>query len=408
MPKIGLRILKSAIAVFLCFMVYLVRDAGIPFYSAIAAVLCMQPEMGDSKAKAKSRIIATLIGGIAGMLMLYVFQNYLFDESDFIRFTLISFMIIPLIYTTVLIKQTGSAYLTCVVFMCVTVSHAGDASPFVFAINRMIDTLIGIFIALFVNAFHMPHRQHKDVLIEVPIALLLEENHLMSTHTKVHLNHCIDEGAHIVLTSHHTPSGILQRTKGLHGPLECILMDGVIRYEIASDHVQALQKLSVPIWNHVYDVLRKHAVYPFLYEVKDEMLYVHFEQFTNSIMEEVYQDTKKAGGKHYVHHEHPLDAILHQEMCAMMLIEEATRMEEIQQLLAPFVQEITWIQYPMQNYPAMRMLRIYPHTIASHDVIEDIKQQLHLQEVYKVRSQEKNKVEAVVKEIEQVFHKRVK
>ena len=43
-PKIGLRMIKSAVAVFLCFVIYLLRGQhGMPFYSAIAAVLCMQP-----------------------------------------------------------------------------------------------------------------------------------------------------------------------------------------------------------------------------------------------------------------------------------------------------------------------------------------------------------------------------
>ncbi len=47
-PKIGMRLIKTAIAVFLCFLVDFFRDGGTPFYSAIAAILCMQPELGSS------------------------------------------------------------------------------------------------------------------------------------------------------------------------------------------------------------------------------------------------------------------------------------------------------------------------------------------------------------------------
>ena len=63
MPKVGLRILKSALAVFLCFVVYLVRQDGMPFYSAIAAVLCMQPYVRHSFTAALNRTVGTLIGG---------------------------------------------------------------------------------------------------------------------------------------------------------------------------------------------------------------------------------------------------------------------------------------------------------------------------------------------------------
>ena len=82
MPKVGMRMVKSAIAVFLCFVVFIIRgNNGIPFYSAIAAVLCMQPEVSDSMSKGKSRIISTLIGGCLGMVMLYFFQKLILHTS---------------------------------------------------------------------------------------------------------------------------------------------------------------------------------------------------------------------------------------------------------------------------------------------------------------------------------------
>ena len=95
MPKVGMRMVKSAIAVFLCFVVFIIRgNNGIPFYSAIAAVLCMQPEVSDSMSKGKSRIISTLIGGCLGMVMLYFFQTYFTYQQDFLRYTIYPIMII--------------------------------------------------------------------------------------------------------------------------------------------------------------------------------------------------------------------------------------------------------------------------------------------------------------------------
>lgn len=74
-PKIGMRLIKTAIAVFLCFLVDFFRDGGTPFYSAIAAILCMQPELDSSLKVGKERIIATVIGGIVGIAML-AFERY--------------------------------------------------------------------------------------------------------------------------------------------------------------------------------------------------------------------------------------------------------------------------------------------------------------------------------------------
>lgn len=408
MPKIGQRIIKSAIAVFLCFVVYLVRGAGIPFYSAIAAVLCMQPEMGEALAKAKSRIIATFIGGIIGMLMLYLFQSYIPVEQELLRYTLISIMIIPLIYITVILKQPASAYLTCVVFMCITVSHIGDESAFIFGCNRIIDTLIGIFIALFINSIHMPHKKQTSILIEVPLQLLEETDGSISTYTKVHLNRCIKDGAHLLLISRHTPSGIISRTKGLQTPLECVLMDGTLRYEIGNQCCYALQTMKENTWKSVVIQLQRKGIHPFLYQVKDELLYVHYDIFSNSFMEDIYQKTKKLPGKHYVHHEHPVLEVVHQDMIAMMLIDREEVMEEIKQVLRPFLEKITWIQYPMEKEKGLCMLRIYPHSIATLDTSDEICKDLQLTSVYKLRQTEKvASTKKGMKEIERIFHKGV-
>lgn len=404
MPRIGQRIIKSAIAVFLCFVVYLLRGEGIPFYSAIAAVLCMQPEMGEAYAKAKSRIIATLLGGVVGMIMLYLFQQYLPQDEEFIRYILISIMIIPLIYSTVILKQPASAYLTCVVFMCITVSHSTDESAFLFGTNRIIDTLIGIFIALFINAIHFPYRKHKRILIEVPFMLLEEEDHTLSTYTKIHLNRCIKEGAQLLLTSSHTPSGIISHTEGLQTPLECVLMDGTLRYEIGTHMCWALQCIPELVWKQVYLQLQSKGIHPFLYQVRDGLLYVHYDQFTNSFMEDIYNKTKALSGKHYVFHEHPVLQVMHQDITSMMLIDREERMEEIKQSLRAYVQDITWIQYPMEEHVCM--LRMYPHTIASLDTTNEIRNTLQLDSVYKVRQGSENKnTKAIIKEIERVFHK---
>ena len=61
---------KTAVAVFLCFAIDAFRGGGIPFYSAIAAVLCLQPSWQSSTQKARERTVATFLGGLAGMLVL--------------------------------------------------------------------------------------------------------------------------------------------------------------------------------------------------------------------------------------------------------------------------------------------------------------------------------------------------
>ncbi|MEG2354138.1 MAG: FUSC family protein [Clostridium sp.] len=156
MPRIGMRIIKSSIAVFVCLLIGLLRGGGIPFYSAIAAILCMQPQVSNSLKVAKNRIMGTIIGGVFGMVILLVERSFIPNTMPILQYLLISFSIIPLIYITVLIEKKAVSYITCVVFLSVTVSHGIDINPYAFTLNRILDTLIGIFISLGVNTMWMP------------------------------------------------------------------------------------------------------------------------------------------------------------------------------------------------------------------------------------------------------------
>ncbi|SHK07895.1 FUSC family protein [Hespellia stercorisuis] len=149
--KIGRRIWKTVIAVYVCFFIDTVRGAGVPFYAAIAAILCMQRNKHESLQTAKNREIATILGGFCGLLFL-IFEQYVYHFSVIlIRYAVLSVLLIPIIQISLWLHQEKGTFLMCVVFLCVTVTHAGDINPVSFAGNRIIDTTIGIVVALIVN-----------------------------------------------------------------------------------------------------------------------------------------------------------------------------------------------------------------------------------------------------------------
>lgn len=151
--KIGGRTVKTVIAVFLCFLVDSVRKSGVPFYAAIAAILCIQRNPEDSVKVAVNREVATIIGGIWGMLILSIERNIYVIPYELLRYLFLSLMLIPIINFSVFIKQEKGTFLMCVVFLCITVTHGNDENPLTFGLNRIVDTTIGIVIALLVNQF---------------------------------------------------------------------------------------------------------------------------------------------------------------------------------------------------------------------------------------------------------------
>lgn len=147
---IGMRVIKTVIAVYLCFLISFLRN-GIPFYSAIAAILCMQNDHSNSFKTGKSRMIGTLIGGAYGFLAIILIDFINIELFNYIHYLILSLFLIPIIYTNVFLKVNSSTYISCVVFFSITVSHGGDITPMYFTLNRIVDTSIGIVVSLIIN-----------------------------------------------------------------------------------------------------------------------------------------------------------------------------------------------------------------------------------------------------------------
>lgn len=162
LPKIGLRIIKTVVAVFLCFVISELRQESIPFYSAISAILCMQPDIANSLKVGLSRTVGTCIGGLFGLGVLILEKAFLPINLIFVQYFIVSICLIPLIYLTVILHQTASTYITCVVFLSITIAHGADVTPHIFAINRMLDTFIGIFVSLGINIIWRAKKERQN------------------------------------------------------------------------------------------------------------------------------------------------------------------------------------------------------------------------------------------------------
>ena len=124
MPKIGMRMVKTAIAVAICLAIYQLRgEQGVPVFSTIAALICMQPQVENSVTVAFNRIVGTLIGAAMGLLVLYLLQ-WIPEAYDWMSGLVISLAMIPTLYLTVVLKKTGAAAMAGVVLLSVTLAES--------------------------------------------------------------------------------------------------------------------------------------------------------------------------------------------------------------------------------------------------------------------------------------------
>lgn len=154
-PKTDINIIKSSVGVLLGFIIYLIRGKeGTPFYTALSVLWCMQPYSSNIK-----RTLGTMIGAFYGLITILLEYYFLPFKNDFIRYLSISILLIPVIYTTVLINKKKSTYFSCVVFLSIVVNHLSDKNPYFFVFNRVLDTMIGIVIALVINTIKIPFKK---------------------------------------------------------------------------------------------------------------------------------------------------------------------------------------------------------------------------------------------------------
>lgn len=308
-PHIGLRIVKTAIAVFLVLMVfYFLPWTRTPFYAAIAAVLCTQPMIENTKTAARNRVFGTFIGAFWGAVYILIEFNFLKNSSQLVFYCLVSIGILLVLYTTVLLKNTAASFFTCVVFLSITIITRGDTGTFEFVFYRVLDTIIGIGIAFFITWFHLPVHRRKDILFISGVDdTLVSINDQMSSYSKVDLNRLLSDGLNFTIATQRTPASLVELTGDINLNLPVIAMDGAVLYDIRENRYL----LKYVINSHRVKLLKEyfegHGISYFANVILDDVLLIYTTPFTSSGQREFYEMYRKSPYRNYIHEPVPDD-----------------------------------------------------------------------------------------------------
>ena len=151
-PKIGLRNFKTAIAATLCAFVYALIDRN-PTFACIGAVFAMNSDIHSSWETGGNRLWGTMIGGFTGMLFFYLYNKIplIFPDNEalsklvFLFFGIMAMIVISQIFHVNAAIPSGS-----VVFYIVML-NTPENQYISYALNRMLDTGIGVILSIFVN-----------------------------------------------------------------------------------------------------------------------------------------------------------------------------------------------------------------------------------------------------------------
>lgn len=382
-PKVGQRIIRSVIAVACCFCVFYLRSKeGIPFYSALAVLQCIQPYQDSMAQVAKKRVTGTFVGAFWGLVIiliqLYLFQGRLMDT--FPGYMLISFFTGVVIYSTVILNCKNTAYFSCVVFLSITVMHMTDASPFLFVFNRVLDTLIGVGIALIINTAHLPRKRQKDILFVSGIDdTILGRNEQMSPYSKIELNRLIDSGAQFTVSSERTPATIRESLPGIHLKLPVIAMDGAVLYDLNENSYLMKYQMSVSQAQNICDFLDRKGISYFTNCVVDDLLIIYYDRLISSLHREVYERRHRSPHRNYVQKKHPV----YENVVYLYLLDTKESMEKLYQELMheEWIDSYRVALHDSIRYPGCANIKIYNKDATRENMLRNLKAILSLDKV---------------------------
>lgn len=152
--KIGMRIIKTAVAAGICLQVFYWLNIGSNIngvYAAVAATICMKTSLQQTLKTGIDRTVGTVIGSAIGIL--FLFLTRLVPEPYFALIT--TGGVVCVIYLCNIFKLQFSVTISVVVYLVILVVPR-EIPPLLYGVARLGETLFGIFIAFVVNKFFDP------------------------------------------------------------------------------------------------------------------------------------------------------------------------------------------------------------------------------------------------------------
>ena len=359
LPPIGMRIIKSSVAVFICYLVFYLRgEKGIVFYSQLAALWCIQPYVDSSLKHALQRTIGTFIGTAFAACVIPMVYYLLTGTNHLLQYAIISLMIVPIIYLTVLMDRKDASFFSCVVFLSIVVLHIEDGNPFLFVWTRFSDTMLGILIGMGVNFVHLPHKKRRDILFISGLDdTLINSREKLSNYSVIELNQMIDNGLKFTIATKRTPASLIEPMKQIHLNLPVIAMDGAVLYDINTRKYLKSYVMSHEITDKLTRFIENHGFNCYVNSIVDDTLIIYHKELSNYAEKDIFNKMYSSPHRNYIYGELPERA----NCIYIMMIDETEKIDNFYKEMkrTGIIDNLKVLRYTSDYYPGYSYIKIY-------------------------------------------------
>ena len=378
-PHIGARIIKSAVGAAICMLIYYVREllpigSGIPFYSILAVLWCIQPYTTSTITMAKQRTIGTLIGAAYGLAFLLFFELFE-DVNEMTAYLTACAMLVPILYTTVLLNKRNASYFSCVVFLTIAINHGFDENPYLFVFNRVLDTLIGIGVGVLLNIVHHPVKNDENAVYVSGIdSVLVSSKETMIPYNKVELNRLIALGAKFTVSTIRTPASMIDLLSGIDLKLPVIAMDGEVLYDIKRNRYLDVFSLEPETAARAEAIIREEGAHSFINALYDNTLLIYYGEFQNDAERDLFEKLRCSPYRNYTGKEFRVNPGRERVIYIMVLAEDATVRRIAGRIDGEIGDAVRIVLSPAAEYEGYTYLKIYTKQACKANMLKILKE----------------------------------
>lgn len=374
MPKIGFRIIKTAFAAFICFLLHLVflfvfsnRVAQLysPFFASLAAVYSISNEHRYSFKLARVRSVGSIIGSIVAVALVILFEISLqpllmlngIILTLFVKYVLVTIFLVILIYLTIIFKQTDATFVSLLTFLSISVGNLTNLSPAAFAFNRTISTIIGVLIALAVNFVTFNRHRNKNILFVVGVDNIISNNaEPISSQKRFILNDLIYSECNLIISTIHTPTTLEKIFPEIKFDNPHIVMNGAAIYDQKNNSFSNVVYINNDIRFKIEDVFEQYSLNYFTHIILHDTLTIYYEKLENEGEITYFENRRTAKFKSYAKGVAPKD----EKVVYFLAIDTKTKVLQIIENLKELglEKELDIITYQSKDVSGYYQLRI--------------------------------------------------
>ena len=337
------------------------------FYSQLAALWCIQMYRSNTRKNAVQRTVGTLVGAAFGLIYLLLYPEFRLEVL------MVPVGVLLVLYATVILDKKQASYFSCVVFLSIVVNHALDVNPYIFVLNRFLDTIIGIVIGSVINNVHVCINPDRETLFVSGLDdTLLNSEKVLSPFSKVELNRMIDNGMKFTVSTIRTPASLIEPLRDVNLKLPVIAMDGAVLYDTKKNTFLKVVSIDNTLAKDLFYLIKHSGLCWYSNVIIDDVLIIYYGDMKDEVNLDMVSKLRVSPYRNYIKRDTPSG----EEVVYFMILDKTDKVEDFycKICVLPYFEDLRVVLYESKDNEGYSFLKIYNKDASKENMLDHLKE----------------------------------